>query len=570
MPEPYEDKLIEILAAGRPAPHPDFTARAAAALSATPVIHTRTRLQAFAFAAAGLLIVIAILQGIYAIAGFNSVITRGLTVQQQTAGATIQRFVNDMHGIQEQPAPDMPILNDYRRRASGFVHAHYPDDPEMLMAAGSLTQQNANESLALLRKAALFGKRPVYWAAYLNQLQEKGPQYRRIGSYVYDLDAGPERLAAVNEQIRRGYPNRLTPDQVAPMLADIKAWQASDPDNALPVAMQMWYAYGLHDDTEAFALWQKAASKGSAKDYARARQQAVARLLTRMGMGEIEAIAASNACLGRSDCYELLRDCANIAQYEGGQAFLDNRPDEAIIWWHSTIAIGRNLQNIDNQWENYLAGISIESIGAAPTWRWYRLPLDTVGTINASTAATGPLYGGRYYFGPQHEFYVSEAGLQSDTRLRTELLQNEARVALLAKGPTTIDYAGLIQLKQLLFLAIISFMLLVLLLLSYLAIGLRIRRSAGFTTVRQAALCRFLFGAVIVCALSTIVLGFAGSQLRARWIRNWYSPNYREMHPAIEVLGDKWQHPPLPTDAWRAKFTIEEEMIALNTSMKNH
>jgi len=115
-------------------------------------------------------------------------------------------------------------LKPYQERAAAFVEGQYPNDPEMLMAAGVLA-----EDIDLLKRAAEAGNTPVTWAAYVEFPMKDDPAFERVGSSgVNPADA--EAVAQEEKRIAEsGLPDRLTPEQARPILSALRSWQRPTP-----------------------------------------------------------------------------------------------------------------------------------------------------------------------------------------------------------------------------------------------------------------------------------------------------------------------------------------------------
>ena len=308
-------------------------------------------------------------------------------------------------------------LAPYRGRAVIFVRERYPNDPEMLMAAGLLAKDKA-ASLGLLKEAAETANTPVAWAAYVSSLLGHVPRYERLGTQGVD-PGDPEIVAQAKRDLaERGQPDALTANQVEPLLAALKGWQAADPQNAMPAVLEVFYLYGLHEDAEALERWRFAASLPLVSSRDAESRRPVARLLSRMGMPELEAIERSYGVRSYV-CYPTVRECARIAVYEGRLAQMQGRSADAIAWWDATIAIGHHMQESATHLIDYLVGVAVEGIGAAPTWKWY---------LGAATGMEdGPLLKGRYFWGRQHEFFVTQVGETADRQVRDDLVLAKVR-----------------------------------------------------------------------------------------------------------------------------------------------
>ena len=314
------------------------------------------------------------------------------------------------------------LLKPYRERAIAFVNQRYASDQEMLMAAAVLT-----ENTGLLKRAAEMGKNPVAWAAYGERLMQTAPGFARIGSSGVD----PADAEAVKEEEARiaesGQPAKLTPEQAEPVLSALRSWQEADPENALPVALEARFLYGLHRDNDALVVWAQAGRMPVVKSHAIERSRATQRLLVAMGMPKPEAMVNADMSL-MFPSYARLRNCARSATYEGRLAAMHDDPATAITWWQSTADFGRHMQERSDTIIGLLVGIAIQGIGAAPVWRWVH--------DGQSGIPDGPLMGGRYFWGNHHALYVEHMGEENDGELRDSLVLGKLR------SKATREYTG--------------------------------------------------------------------------------------------------------------------------------
>ncbi|MFB3880325.1 MAG: hypothetical protein ACE149_03630 [Armatimonadota bacterium] len=517
--------------------------------------------------------------------------------------------------------PDIPgpLLKAYQHRALAFVEKTYPNDAEMLMAAGVLAD---NEQA--LKRAAETGKDPVAWAAYGEKLMQTVPAFERIGSSGVD----PADAEAVKEEEERiaesGQPDRLTPEQADPYLAALRSWQEADPENALPVALEARLLYGLHRDQDACSVWAQAGRMPEVKSHAVERSRAFQQLLVAMGMPRPEAMVNADLSL-MFPTMARLRDIARFAVYEGRLAAMRGDATTALTWWQSTADFGQHMEDSADTLIGMLVGIAIQGIGAAPAWRW--VP-DGVSGIPG-----GPLLGGRYFWGPQHSLYVEHMGEEHDQELRDRLvlgkLRSQASREYIKGGGSYEAYlyatrylgfagiaVGLALLLLVLYLAFGSWsrraadeatnlraawqlilplltlapaavgsaivlsrplmaeddpngsvaallaglagsVLLVLIIAPLAAIGSR-AAGARFRTVWRGNLRRLLPVTIALCALIFLGTSAYAAQLRSQWAEKWSAPGVTEMTDMIRSLGDRWTHPTFPPDAWRAEYPPEQ------------
>ncbi len=316
----------------------------------------------------------------------------------------------------------------YRGRAAEFAQRHVPRDPELLLGAGLLTgsQERAHE---LLRQAAEEGKSPAAWAAYARQVVEELPRYALASESGLD-PAEPGGVAAakkwVQEQRAEGIPEGLLPEDIEPAMAVLQQWEKVDPGNGMALAYEARLLAAVGKRPESLAHWEAAARAPRLDLYTHAQAVAAERLLTSMGMPGPEAAANADAWIVMPELFGL-RSIARVAQYEGSLARVQGRGAEAIRWWRATSTVGHTLQASAEERITYLIGSAIESIGAAPSWRWY--PAEVVG----EPRERGVLLGGLMFYGRHHDWYVQQVGAEEDRRLRDRLIEAKTRAALLRK-----------------------------------------------------------------------------------------------------------------------------------------
>jgi len=520
-------------------------------------------------------------------------------------------------GVSEQPFGSATILLvPYQDRCVGFVTRHYPNDSEMLLAAGALADDRA-----LLERAAEGSKTPAAWAAYVDALLQTEPRFERVGAAGVD-PADSHAVAQEEQRIAESRsPTRLSPQEAAPGLRALDAWHAADPKNGLPLAMEALYLYGLHRDDAALAQWEAAGRLPEVSNRSQERTRAMTRLLVRMGMPEPEAIAASSAAVIFPSLARV-RSCARIAVYEGRLAQIQGRAADAVRWWDATVKLGRHMQASADAIIGFLVGVAVEAIGGAPAWQWY---LD-----RASGVPNGPLFQGRYFYGSQHALYVREEGEAGAAQLRDQLVVGKLRTQLVRRyteGLTVFD--DYYRSDRLLAFGQVTAMLLLLLLVFFAATGTWSRQGAdqatelswawqGIITVLVLApvtvigvgaflapmngempstaipVAHFLAAlglsafAVIVLPLfaaaftrrsparprtawrgnlrrvlpTALVLGvilylglaLAAMSVRARWTREVTRPGMSEMTWLVRKAGPAWSHPQIPPDSWRADY----------------
>jgi len=390
-------------------------------------------------------------------------------------------------------------LASYRDRAVEFVAREYPDDAEMLMAVALLRSDSA-DGLALLKDAAETSGSKVAWTAYVNTLAGTAPGYGRVGGGGGD----PEDAQAMAEEERMvrefNLPTRLSPEEMAPFLDAVHGWEEADPENGLPYALEMLWLYGLHRDAEALARWERAGKSPKVTVHFHDVQRAVARLLSRMGMSEFEALSAGSQVAAGANfgSFARLRHCARIATYEGRVAQMAGRHEDAIRWWHGTVGLGRHMQDTDDTIVGVLVGVAVVGIGASPAWRWY--------SDSYTGIPGGPLFKGRILYGRQHEFYVSQVGEAADAELRDAVVLGKVRSQLMraysrsgSQDDSMVRWAGLLGVSGM------AVGLLVALLALFVGISVRARRQADEATELGGA----ERGWIILAALLPAVAGGA-------------------------------------------------------------
>jgi len=388
-------------------------------------------------------------------------------------------------------------VEPYRQRCIPFVQQHYPEDPEMLMAAGILAPEKSAEArLGLLARAADLGGGPVAWSACASALVNSYCTYMRLGTGGNDPGDSRDMAHQRYAMEQSGAPTKLSEEDAAPVLDALRRWQAEDPQNALPLAFEMHVLYGLHRDREAMGRWVQAGRLPVVEDYSEQQARSVAILLTRLGVPGPEAIAACWNFPGLSLAH--LRTCARIAFYEGRLAQLRGHPDDAIAWWNATIDVGRHLQESTSTEVGFLVGVGIHGIGASPAWKWCH---DRITGI-----PKGPLRDGRLFYGQQHDFYVSQVGENASAALRDSLVQARVRSSLMrdsaSSPPDNTGWGGaglFLSLGQLLALQLL------LILLLFVLLGAWARSSADSAT-RLPILWQLTAAVLVVLATTALAL----------------------------------------------------------------
>ncbi len=510
-----------------------------------------------------------------------------------------------MHTVQDE-------LRPYVERAAEFVSTSHPNDPEMLMAAGVIAAEHHGD-VALLEEAAEKGGGAA-WAAYAGAVVWAVPTYARPGTLQTD-PRNPADVQRARDRIDAdGLPDRLSPEETAPILDVLRAWSRAEPQNGMPAAIEAWYLYGLGRDAEALERWERAAQCSEITTHQQEIIWAIQTLLTRMGLSQWQAISAGLPAgfEVRHAIHGTAGRCARIARYEGRLAELEGRPDDAFRWWDSTMAVGQHIQETTETAIEFLEGVVIEEIGASEVWVW-RSDRDT-------GLAWGPIDGGRLFHGPSHGMYVRRFGTQAGDAVRDSLLRAKLRsrvmkshhmprrllggrlramdlgaisywfgVLLLAfvllfagvsvRGRHAADEAtslsrragwlialgGLVPitgvawavwrgladvLPEALLLTAIPLSLVTPVLAPLLIVRWTRRPAAGVRSVWRGNLRRVLPVAIVFCAAVSLTGKIGAMRAERTWVRSWYAQT--EMERMIEAIGPQWKEPDIPKDAWRA------------------
>jgi hypothetical protein len=443
------------------------------------------------------------------------------------------------------------------------------------------------------------------------------PDYSRPGNWGFD----PSDAEAMEEGRRRdaeaGVPDRLSPGDVAAAMDALRGWEAAEPGNGLPVALEVRCLYGLHRDSDALLRWEEASTLPGISTHAQERLWAVERLLSGMGMHSWDAMYAAYAVAWELVFPARLRDTARIGLYEGRLARLEGRDEEAVRWWEATVGVGRGMQESAGTLLEHLVGVAMEGIGASEAWQWDR----------AAGAADGPLEGGRLFLGPAHEFYVGQAGAAAAHELRDSVVRAKVRSMLIKdytrRLPAVPD--GLMRPMLLRGLSAVSAALLVMFLVVFGAVSVWARRRADEATrlgwrwgSAAAVLCLLPFlaaagalwmgrkggaefqtasyasmlGGLALSLVGMIVVPLVvarwsrgpGARLAAAWRGNlrrvlpaaivvcavlslgvglagrgaaadWVEQwhSETEMERVVREIGPEWAEPTIPEDAWRAE-----------------
>ncbi|MCJ7752275.1 MAG: hypothetical protein MUQ65_14515, partial [Armatimonadetes bacterium] len=502
-------------------------------------------------------------------------------------------------------------LRWYAGRAAAFVEEHCPDDPEMLIAAGLLTR-DLNQARRLLKSAVEKSGGGAAWAAYAQAAIESGPAYYRLSVWGVDPTDSEAVAEAEREIAGSGIPGKLTPDEAQPVLDVLRQWQQVEPENAVPLALETYYLYGLHRDEEALARWEEAAALAEVNTYAQEFIRYTARLLEQMGMSPWESVSNSFNSGSALGPLSKLRTCARIGVYEGRLAEMEGRDREAIRWWMATFRFGEHMQESADTLIEALIGIAIEGVGGTPVWAWQHDGMTGI--------PDGPLLKGRLFYGKSHGFFVREAGQQAADGIRDSAAKAKVRSMLAREYFEQLGPTPLLEVTTLRSFAGMSVVLLIVALLGFGAVSLWARRRADEATmldwrgrlaltlialVPLGGVSALSFGALeknLVSAslgmlggaavsfllllmlplaaafrsrapearvltawrgnlrmvlplaavgLAVISLGFviASRTTQTRWARSWMSET--EIERVESLIGPEWENPTIPPDAWR-------------------
>jgi len=312
-------------------------------------------------------------------------------------------------------------LEAYRDRAVSFVQARYRDDPQMMLAASELMADRAAGDAMLDRAAGANGSGAAR-AAQTEALLGSAPRYYRIEASGIDPQDRAQIAQAQELIARQRLAGRLPGREADRLGVALAAWRAAERQNALPVALEGWRQYGLGNDDAALRLWQQAATLPAAELHIGERAHAVVSLLERMGMPRAEAIAAAGRVFDLT-ALQRVEESARIAVYEGRVAQMQGRGDDAVATWQAAGRLGEVVQRSADVIAELTEGAAIQRTGASPVWAY--VPDTESGIPN------GPLMRARYFFGPQHAFYVAQAGEARDRELLDSLLRSAVRLRML-------------------------------------------------------------------------------------------------------------------------------------------
>ena len=137
MNEERGDKLAEILRAARHAPRAGWRERALEAMGAARPSGSRWGWVPTAVGAALVMAALAFVP--YSATGPSAGMQSALAAQQAMAAEALGETPNERveRKVTRENLPEW--LRGYAERAPDFVREHYPDDPQMLMAAGLRT-----------------------------------------------------------------------------------------------------------------------------------------------------------------------------------------------------------------------------------------------------------------------------------------------------------------------------------------------------------------------------------------------------------------------------------------------
>jgi len=612
MTERHDDELGKLLKAARPGPREGWRERTLARMRGAREPGVASRLRWVPTALGTALVIAALALAPYSAGvpgGYGQAAFAAQGMLDAAAGGEMPEAGTGGEAKRESlPEP----LSEYADDATAFVEERYPNDPEMLIAAGLLTR-DLNQARRLLKSAVEKSGSGAAWSAYAQAVMESGPGYARLGTWGVD-PADPDAVAEAESGIaEKGVRQRLTPQEAEPALDVLRQWREVEPENALPLAFEMYYLYGLHQDQESLARWEAAGALSEVNTHAQEFISCTARLLEAMGMSPWESVSNSVNSGSAFGPLSKLRTCARIGVYEGRLAEMEGRGEEAIQWWLATFRFGEHMQESADTLIQALVGIAIEGIGGWPVWMWQ--------SDRMTGIPDGPLQGGRLFHGKSHEFFVREAGQQAADEIRDSMVKAKGRSMLFRQYVEQLGAMppGFLEAMTMGSFAGMSVSLLLAALLGFGAVSLWARRKAdeatrlgwrgrlGLTLIPLATLCLgfavawrdagqspAVLGAALggwglslilllvlplaaafrsrapearvvtawrgnlrrvlplaAVALAIISLGFviATRTTQTRWARDW--PSRTEMERVVEAIGSEWHDPPIPADAWR-------------------
>jgi hypothetical protein len=318
--------------------------------------------------------------------------------------------------------------------AADFVEAHHPDDPDLLLGAGMLITyslgfpglpadtERGRRVRSLLSRAVEAGGGPAAWAAYTSALIG-GVEFDRLG--IEGTDPGDaEAMAEARERIADSdMPERVSAEDAQPVLAALRQWQSREPDDGMPVALEAWLLWGMHEDEHALFRWQEASRLPVISAHAVDWRREARRVLAETGFPEVEFAFSTLRMGGAPDSlHRPLREGARMAYHQGRLAQIRGEEAVAFNTWNATIALGRRMMESADSVGGFLVGSALQSIGASPVWCW--MPDERTGLTG------GPLLDGRVFYGRQHEAHARSVGERADAELRDSLAVAKVRAGL--------------------------------------------------------------------------------------------------------------------------------------------
>ena len=494
-----------------------------------------------------------------------------------------------------------------------------PNDPELVLGAGLITDDMERKS-ELLRRAAEKGNTPAAWAAYSTDLMMHIPMFAN-DAYAGGDPANPTSMTEARkllmQQKGNGAADYLEAEDIAPLLEALKRWEAVDPQNALPVALEAYPLTAALRYDQALSRLEAAARLPKVDLQLHGQEAAAARLLTRMGMPEPEAI--HTAMISQiMPCLARLRQVRAVACFEAQVARLKGHDAEAVRWLRAVQDFGRIMTESGDDTMVALVGIALEDIGGGFAWKWY--------PASAVSGGSGPLMGGAIFYGKYHDWYAKQVGAAEDTKLRERVVLSKLRTSALREyssqqpmmlfGPTAewakpLGYS--IAALVCLFLFFIVYwsgrpwrdkeegatrlpqtvtFLLALVAVAPLAAGMvyahGVRDARAWQGIIDGAVLSIIAAIAlpaaaaqytqvvgyryghawvanhrrvlpIVIALTAIVyLGMSLDTAHARhqWAQEWRAGKHDEFALVKKSLGAKWDHPQVPAGAWYAKYPV--------------
>jgi hypothetical protein len=469
----------------------------------------------------------------------------------------------------------------------------------------------------VLRRVTAAQATPAAWAAYTEALLFRPkPAPPDLPANIPSVPATPRDLSALHASDRWRHSQSL--DAQAPVLNALCAWRAADAENALPVAWEALTRYAVGEDAQALSLWHAASKMPLVSDRWNEREAALILLLRRMGFPEMEAEAAGVWATDSNLRMLLLMLVADgeMTYDEGIRALSQGRPEKAVRLWQATMDLGRRLQESADDVGEFQMGVSLERLGAEPVWRVH--PRQTPGMPEEARSEQRFWYGTEHAVYVSQMGEEADAALRDRlvaNEARFDLFRGPfaplGNPWFHAQDAATDDLHAFIFLALavgvlvLLFCAASiverqaadnattiglgwrAFLILAPLLAGYLVIlagpgpplwpenpahslwwsavavpvtalfvsllpAIYRRRDSASVWAAWRGSIRIAFpGIAALLAVGCVAVGFRGATLRTKVTSEL---RRSDLVVAVEQLGDKWQHPPIRHDAWRAAY----------------